>query len=212
VLRTDTDSRLAVRLPGGVSLRLDTGSSARLTSAYSIALRQGALYVDTGSPAGVDRGLEIHTPWGRVTENGTQFDVRLSGDSMSLRVRDGSASLNHRGRAYMAAAGERLLIDGGGTVVLSDIARHGEEWSWTLGVAPSFDLEGRSLQDFLRWVSNETGWRVEYEEKSIAERAPGLVLHGSIEGMRPDEAPGAVLPACGLRHQVVEGTLLVGRL
>lgn len=211
VIRTADDARIALRLPHGASLRLDAGSGARLRSAASIALLQGALYVDSGSAPGGAPPIEIDTPLGRVTEEGTQFDVRLSGGTMSLRVREGRVSLNRGGRVYAAAAGRQLTVDSGGKVTFSDVARHGEEWSWTLGIAPPFVLEGRSLEEFLRWVSSETGWRVEYEDLSLAARAPALILHGSIEGLRPDEAPASVLPTCGLRQRVVGGALIVER-
>jgi ferric-dicitrate binding protein FerR (iron transport regulator) len=212
VVRTAPDSRIALRLQDGTSLRLDTQSTARLLSAASIALLEGALYVDTGASPLRASPIEVHTPLGLVTEVGTQFDVRLSAGSLSLRVRDGQVSLSRGGRLYSAGAGRRLTVDSEGKVAAGDTARHGEEWSWTLGIAPSFDLEGRSLHDFLAWVSSETGWRVEYEEPSIAERAPTLILHGSIEGLRPDQAPAAVLPTCGLRHKVAEGAVIVGPL
>ena len=211
-LRTAPDSRVALRLPGGTSLRLDTASRAQILSSSAIELHEGAVYVDTGSPSGISPGIEIRTLLGRVTEVGTQFEVRLRGDTMGLRVRDGLVSLERGGRTYRAEAGQQLVAGGEGHVVTREAPRHGEEWSWTLGIAPPFELEGRSLQDFLLWISSETGWRVEYEERSIADHAPQLILHGSVEGLRPDETPGAVLPTCGLRHRIVEGVLIVERL
>lgn len=210
-LQTAAGSRAAIRLPGGASLRLDSATRAQLFSSSAILLYQGAAYVDTGSAAGAAPRIEIRTPLGRVTEIGTQFEVRLDGDSMSLRVREGRVSLEQSGRTYRAEAGQQILSASGGSVETSEIPRHGEEWSWTLGVAPAFELEGRSLQEFLDWVASETGWRVEYSEASLEAHAPELILHGSVEGLRPDETPGVVLPTCGLNHRVVEGVLLVER-
>lgn len=211
-LHTGPDGRVAIRLAGDTSLRIDSESRVELLSDSSIALHQGAVYVHTESAAERASSMEIHTPLGLVTEIGTQFEVRLEIDSMRLRVRHGLVSLKRGEHTYRAHEGQQLLAGAGGDVVMGEVPRHGEEWNWTLEIAPSFDLEGRSLDEFLGWVSSETGWSVEFEEDSIADQAPTLILHGSIEGLRPDEAPEAVLPTCGLRQRIEQGTLIVGRI
>jgi hypothetical protein len=79
-----------------------------------------------------------------------------------------------------------------------------------LETAPGFEIEGRTLAEFLGWVSSETGLTVRFEDDSIEQGVNGIVLHGSVAGIRPDKAPDVVLPTCGLSHRVVRNTLIVG--
>jgi ferric-dicitrate binding protein FerR (iron transport regulator) len=208
-LETSADGRAAFRLAGGASLRVDTQSRVQLLGGSVLALREGAVYVNTAPEGDAASPIEIRTPLGTVTEVGTQFEVRLEGDSMRLRVREGMVDLKRGSGTLRTEAGRELLAGAGSEVVTNPVSLHGEAWRWTLEVAPSFDLEGRSLEEFLTWLTRETGWRVRFEEASIAGRAPSLILHGSIEGLKPDEAPAAVLPTCGLRHRLENGILII---
>ncbi|MGH2651937.1 MAG: hypothetical protein ACRDHK_12100, partial [Actinomycetota bacterium] len=63
----------------------------------------------------------------------------------------------------------------------------------------------------LDWIGRETGLRIEYGDPTIASDASTIVLHGSIEGLRPDETLAAVLPTCGLGHSVEGGALILDR-
>jgi len=209
---TSADGRVAIRLEDGTSLRVDTGSRLELVDESVVSLHQGAVYVDSDSTEESNAPVEIRTPLGTVTDIGTQFEVRLKSDSMRLRVREGLVDLKRGARTYRAETGQQLLADSNGEVIAGTMPVHGDAWAWIQEVAPSFELEGRSLQEFLGWVTRETGWRVRFEERSIAAGAPFLILHGSIEGLRPDEAPAAVLPTCGLRHYVENGIITIRHL
>lgn len=211
-LQTSAAGRVAIRLEDGTSLRIDTGSRLELVDESVVNLHQGAVYVDSDSTDETDAPVEIRTPLGTVTDIGTQFEVRLKSDSMRLRVREGLVDLKRGAQTYRAEAGQQLLADRNGEVIAGAMPVHGEAWAWIQEIAPSFELEGHSLQEFLDWVTRETGWRVRFEERSIAAGAPSLILHGSIEGLRPDEAPAAVLPTCGLRHRIENGIMILGRL
>lgn len=60
-------------------------------------------------------------------------------------------------------------------------------------------LEGATVGRFLDWASRELGVPWEYADPTVRPRFEDVVLHGSIEGLTPDEALRAVLPTCGLR-------------
>ena len=70
-------------------------------------------------------------------------------------------------------------------------------------------MEGHTLESFLGWVTRETGLEATFVDAAVAESAPDVVLHGSIEGLRPDQALEAVLPTCGLQHRVSGGNLMI---
>jgi hypothetical protein len=88
---------------------------------------------------------------------------------------------------------------------------HGPAWEWVAAAGPPFDIEGRSVADLLGWVSRETGWRVLYEDPGLAAAAEGMVLHGSMGDLRPEQAPFELLPGAGLEGELRGGVLLVRR-
>jgi FecR-like protein len=217
-IATGPDGRVALGLQGGPSVRLDTDTEVRLVSAGVVEMRRGALYVDTGShvaagPAAAPGAgtVRILTDLGRVRDVGTQFEVRLAGGALHVSVRDGVATLERDDRSYSARAGTRLRVDARGAVETSTVALRGADWDWVLAVAPPFDLEGRTLRDYLDWLSRETGWTVTYADSSIGSDAATITLHGSTSGLRPDQTPAVVLPTCGLDHRLVGETLVIER-
>ena len=94
-LTTDDEGRAAIQLASGHSVRLDRATSIRLLDAGSIALDKGAIYVDSGLEARSATPLDIHTPLGLVREIGTQFEIRLQGDSVRVLFRSQPQRLRH---------------------------------------------------------------------------------------------------------------------
>jgi ferric-dicitrate binding protein FerR (iron transport regulator) len=208
-LETGGQGRAALRLATGASLRVDVNTRVKWISGSALELLEGALYVDTDSRKAGENPLEIVTRWGRVRDRGTQFEVRIAAAQLRVSVREGVATLSQAGRSYEAQEGFRLTLDPLGAPRTEPIPLHGQEWDWVLAIAPSFQLEGRTLGEFLEWVARETRWEVRFTDASAAERKSGIVLHGSVEGLRPDEMPATVLPTCGLRSHLDGDTLLI---
>lgn len=206
-LETGASARAAFRLADGTSLRLDSSSRARLLSSSVVELTAGAVYIDTGSDS---TSLEVRTPFGTAHDIGTQFEVRLRGQSLRVRVRRGVVELR-RGQESMAArAGTELTIDGA-EAVRREIAAHGTEWDWAVSLAPPFAIEGRSLSAFLEHLCREQGWTLRYRDAGLARDSSSMILHGSVEGLRPAEALTVALATSGLVHTLREGELLVSR-
>ena len=88
-------------------------------------------------------------------------------------------------------------------------APYGPGWEWVLAAAAGFEVEGRSLEEFLAWVSHETGWQVRFEDPALAASARPIVLHGAIGNLPPDQAPFAVLPGAGLEGKLEGKTLVI---
>jgi ferric-dicitrate binding protein FerR (iron transport regulator) len=203
-------SRAALRLPGGQSVRLDTDSAVRLVSGTVLEIDRGAVYVDTAS-AVVEGGIAISTPYGRVRDIGTQFEVRVgddSGSELTVRIREGGILLEQDSESYSAKAGEELTVREG-SVVRGRVEPHDQVWDWVLGVAPSLDIEGVNLSAYLDWVSRETGRRPRFADEALAESANTTRLHGTIEGLTPLESLAVVLPASGLDYRVENGSVVV---
>jgi ferric-dicitrate binding protein FerR (iron transport regulator) len=213
VLATGRDGRVGLRLPTGASVRVDGESRVRLDSARSVALERGALYVDSqGLPGG---HVEILTPLGRVTDLGTQFEVRLgnatgsAATDLRVRVREGEVRVDTERGIHRAMAGSELVLAADGSVRSAAVAPDHAAWRWAILAAPAPAIEGQTLESFLDWVSREMGlrWRLVAPQP---ERSPRLiVLHGSVAGLTPEEALEVVLTGSGLRSEIAAGELRV---
>ncbi len=205
VLETGAGSRAAFQLAGGHELRLDVDTRLRLVSDRVLALERGAVYVDSRA---APSSLEIRTTLGTARDVGTRFEVRLDDGSLRVRVRDGVVEVDQGGETHAAETGAELTLDAAGTLARRAIEIYGPAWRWSLEVAPAFDLEGRSLREFLAWVTRETGWRLRLDP-AVAAAAAAVTVSGNIDGLAPDEALDVVLPITGLRHRVAGGELIV---
>jgi hypothetical protein len=146
---------------------------------------------------------------GVAREIGTQFELRLAGTSLRLRVREGTVNLDHAGRTLTAGEGEELRLGAGERVERDVVALHGPAWEWPQAIAPTFGLEGSSLRAFLAWYSRETRYRIDTTRAPSISKGDGDLLHGSIEGLTPQEALSAVLPASGLKFRLAGAVLVV---
>ena len=109
---------------------------------------------------------------------GTQFEVRLAGAGVRIRVRDGQVRVTiANGVDVRAGAGEELFSQPDGSDRSIDrrpIAATGSEWAWAERAASPFSVEGKTLGAFLDWVSHEGAWTVTFADTrfSAAARAP----------------------------------------
>lgn len=200
---TAADGRVAVRLATGASLRIDVGSRLAFATPTRLVLERGAVYVDSQS----DVPVTVETPWGTVEERGTQFEVRVGAGAVRVRVREGGVSLSGERGTWDGAAGDELLLTQAGELTRGNVPFHGAAWSWTQEIAPAYRLEGRTLGDFLAWFGRETGREVRWSGGAEPARALPVVLHGSVEGLSPEQALAAVLPTCGLAHRLEGGAV-----
>jgi ferric-dicitrate binding protein FerR (iron transport regulator) len=209
---TTSAGTLAMTLTSGVHLRLDASSTARVDSATDVALERGAVYVDSAGahPTQPDASpISIRTPAGLVRDIGTQFEVRLSGAGIRIRVRDGQVRVTSaNGVDARASAGGELFSKPDGSdrsISRRSIAATGSEWAWAERAAPPFSVEGKTLGAFLDWVRREGAWTVTFADRRFSEAARATVLHGRpdlLKGLTPAEALEVVLPTCGLRHRI----------
>src|SRR5262245_645737 len=205
---TTSIGTLAMTLTSGVHLRLDASSTVRLDSATVVVLERGAVYVDSAGAHPTQPGvspISIYTPAGVVRDIGTQFIVRLDGTGIRVRVRDGEVRVTYaNGAEARAGAGEELFLRTDGSdrsISHSASAATGSAWAWAEGAAPPFSVDGKTLGEFLDWVSREGAWTVTFADSRLSAEARATVIHGRPEllsGLTPAEALDVVLPTCGL--------------
>jgi ferric-dicitrate binding protein FerR (iron transport regulator) len=205
-MATGPSGRAALRLPDGTSMRIDVGSRARLVAPSVVELAAGALYFDTapGSAA-----LEVRTPLGVARDVGTQFEIRLEPAALRLRVRTGLVELQVGERTVPARPGTELTV-AGEAAVSRPIAASGPDWQWAADMAPPFEIDGRPLAAFLAHLAREQGWDLRYEG-GLAREASGIMLHGSVRDLSPEDALAVTLRTSGLAHRLQDGELRVFR-
>lgn len=209
---TTSVGTLAMTLTTGVHLRLDASSTARVESATDVWLERGAVYVDSAGAHPPEPGaspISIHTPAATVRDTGTQFEVRLAGAGLRIRVRDGQVRVIYKNGAdaRVVGAGEELFSKPDGSPISRrHIAVTGSEWAWAESAAPPFSMEGKTLGALLDWVSREGAWTVTFaDSRTLGNRARKCEIHGRpdlLKGLTTAEVLDVVLPTCGLRYRV----------
>jgi ferric-dicitrate binding protein FerR (iron transport regulator) len=207
VIETDGSSRAALRATNGSSVRLDRGSRIRVIAPALIELIEGAVYIATSEGS---HGFEVQTSLGTVHDVGTHFEIRLSHTSLRVRVRTGEVEIRRSDGVIPTHAGSESTVTSNG-VDTRRVSTYGAEWDWTAGLAPAFEIEGRSLQAFLDYVTREEGWTLRYANPTLADGASRIVLHGSVEGLRAEDALRVALATSGLQYRLRDGELLVSR-
>jgi ferric-dicitrate binding protein FerR (iron transport regulator) len=163
--------------------------------------------VDSG-PAAVDP-VDIHTPLGLIQEIGTQFEVRLEGETVRVRLREGTVIVHREEQAHEVRVGTELAMDRNGSVIRRSISIHGPAWRWVADIAPMIDLEGRTARAFLDWVARERGWTLAFADESVARSAGEIVLGGTLERLTLEQSLDAVLPTCRMTYRVKDGVLWI---
>ncbi len=201
--------RVAVRLAGGQSMRLDSGSRVRFATSSSVVLERGTVYVDS---AGGDN-VEVRTALGIVRDIGTQFEVRLlaadGAESLRVRVREGSVELEGGEEPHLVVAGEELRLDAGGGIEHVASPVYGRHWDWVTETAPTPNVAGRPLREFLDWAEREGGWTVRFADQATAAVAEKTILHGDVRDLTLTEAATLVLGGSGLGYRVEGGAFIV---
>lgn len=205
-LETGANARAGVRLASGPSLRLDVATRVRVESPTVFTLERGAVYVDSGES---EVPLTIRTPLGLARDIGTQFEVRLRGDDVLVRVREGIVELERGERTYQASAGNELRLKPAGDIELGTVLPYAPQWDWITRTAPPFELDGTTLDIFLRWVSREQGLTVHFEDEALETDLDTILLEGPVLNIVPRAALDTVLPACGLSYRVDNGQLWI---
>lgn len=211
-LRTGHDGRVALQLRDGVSLRLDHDTRVMFVDAGRIDIRSGAVYIDAGVVSSLAEHLRVGTPAGVVHHVGTQYEVRLvNGDGVTrIRVREGRVNLTpERGDVQTAQVGEQLLVSTSGEVQRAGISPADAEWQWAADAAPTFNIDGRPVREFLAWAGRELGREVVFTTPESETEADRAVLNGSVAGLSPAEALAAVLPTTRLRSMYTDGKIEV---
>jgi len=211
ILETGAAQKLSVLINNAESLRLDQNTTLAVVARDEFRLESGRVYADTGNFMYRDGGLVIHTTMGTVTDVGTQFAVQVAAERLDVAVREGRVDVSHGANEFVAVAGERLQLGSDVEPTVASVEPHDPFWNWTLSLAPVFDIENKSLLDFLRWAARETGRELEFEDNELRMSAMRTDLHGSVADFEPIEAVESVLAATNFRYRIQADRIVIER-
>ena len=210
-ITTAPGESLSVSLADGLSLRIASGSSIRFDAADDFTLTKGQVYADSGQAIYRDRGITIRTLAGSATDIGTQFAVTYNDNNMSVAVREGRVDVLQDQNSYLAIAGEKLLLQPNEPFVVAPISVNDSSWDWAIELAPTFDIDNRSLMDFLKWAARETGKELVFADDETRMAAMGTILSGSVRNFSPHEATQSVLSTTQFQYQIDNYQIVIDR-
>ncbi len=188
LVTTGPDSRIALRMAGGQSLRIDTSSQLLVHSSNHVSLQSGGIYIDTNA-ASNPLPVMVSTPFGVARDVGTQFQVRLAASVLMVGVRDGAVEIAQAGQQSFSVNKDRLVeLDVNGKKSERFVATDDPIWDWAETVAPEFDIEGISLQRYLAWYATKSGLRLAWADDASEAEAEKVKLSGSIIGATLQES------------------------
>jgi hypothetical protein len=197
---------------GGYTLRLDVDSHLVLHST-EIQLAAGRLYAGDSAQRIGQTQLTIITPHGAVRDIGTQFTVQVGDDSTIATVRQGVIQVAVGTSEFQLEAtpvsAARLRVNSSGETLALDVPATGDDWRWIYTVRPPFELEGKSILEFLQWSANESGRKLAFASAAAELYARRVLLHGSATGLDPEQAIAPVLEATDLTARQRGDTLLL---
>ena len=208
VIATATDSRVALRLPGGRSLRIDEDSLLVANGDSRFALERGAVYFDSGRRESA-APVFIDTPYGMATDVGTQFQVRLLANAIVVGVREGIVAVERPG-------GEALNVDRGHLLELADDGgadyREIEDddlWQWTSTIAPEIGAGSMTLASYLAWYARENGYEIAWADAESRNHAMRIDLSVSIQGLTLAEGLAVVQAVAPFDYEIDDATMRV---
>lgn len=209
-VRTAANQRISIELDAGGSLRLGEATVLQLASNDVVKLESGMAYADSGpesSPAGA---LVIHTEFGTVSDIGTQFLVQVNPDHLEVAVREGIVDIAAEGASYSITAGDKVTIREDRAAEFGTVSPTDESWNWAVEIAPGFEMQNKTLFEFLEWAARETGRALLFSSDEVLNLTRSTTLYGDVRGFTPDEAIESVLATTSIRCAVEATRIVVG--
>lgn len=208
-IRTDKDSRIALRLGGGQSLRINSSSSVTMHTANHLSLHNGAIYVDTAYAIN-ENPIVVTTPLGTAQDIGTQFQVQVTASKMVVGVRKGFVEVITASQPGLSVdRGQFVELDVSGQSATKPLKSDDPEWDWIETVVPGFDIEGATLEEYLEWYSNERGLELSWADPVSEKQARKTLLSGSIDGYSLDEGLKLVQQIAPFKYLVSDDGLWI---
>jgi ferric-dicitrate binding protein FerR (iron transport regulator) len=199
----------SVRRVDGTEFRMARNSTVSFSSADTVQLRNGRLFIDTHPESGA-KSLRILTEFGAVEHLGTRFQVANDHAQMWVAVRAGQVTLRALDQAARnLTRGKAAQLDGKGRWRLWDLDTLDATWDWADQLSQPLEIEGRSLHNVLSHIAQVAGIELSYSNADAESDARALILHGAPLDLPPRDAFVAVLATSSLSGTLGDGRFFV---
>mgnify|MGYP000882669680 CR=1 FL=1 len=122
---------------------------------------------------------------------------------MNVSVRDGLVLINPIDLEKQEIQKDNQYTQSSdGKIQLKAINAFDENWLWTQKIVANFDIQGKSMLEYLDWVSIETGYALNYKNYNIQKRAKTVMLSGSINGIMPIDSLDVIFPSTKFSYEI----------
>lgn len=215
-LVTGHDSVAGIAWLRGGSLRIDEDSRVEFLSPDEILLRSGRIYVDSqpsSSQAGITQGsltdFVIRTEYAIVNHLGTQYMAGISGDALTISVREGRVEVEGTYHDAVANAGQQLTLAGSNRPTITNIRAYGDDWQWAEKAAPAVSFDGRSAYEFIAWVARESGFEVHFTDAAVERHAHDTKMNVGTVRHEPQAALRLLLQTADLDSKIENGRIVI---
>jgi len=210
---TGDGAGLALSWAAGGSLRADENTRIRFSSGEAVFVEEGRVYFDSiaSSIGGGDVAdvpvFMLQTQYGDIRHLGTQYMTDVARDSLVVSVREGEVMIDGTYHDQTITSGQQATFVGSQRPSILSVSRTGQAWDWVGRTTPAADVDGRSLHQFLVWVSREMGLELRFEGKAEAV-AEAAILRGTID-TEPADALRMRLATAALKWRIDQGVIYI---
>ena len=205
-IRTKSKNRLLIELDNGNSFRVDENTQLQIVNRNEINLDHGQIYIESSQQYPSSK-LMILTHLAEVNHIGTRYLVSLRNDKLDVAVRDGKVVINNDAGINEVDNGFEASLNLAGEIQQQPITSYDSKWEWTQKIAKSFNIQDKTVAEYLAWVSAETGYEIHWESTSDKVNATKVILSGSINGVSPMDSLDVILPTTRFNYQLNESAI-----
>ena len=209
VIKTADQSYLSLKLTDQSEIRLAANSEI-LTLPDVIELRFGQLYHDTDEVQAASP-LIIQTSQGTVEHIGTRYLVSSQQGEVKVAVRSGQVKMttdSQTQKEHILLSNQMAVINTADDVAeISEISSYDDLWGWTFIAQADFDLNNRSLHDFVQWFAQQSGLAVDWQ--NLESSSKRVRLQGNIKNMSQEQAIKTVFYSTQYSYAINDGVLQI---
>jgi len=209
-IRTAHQSYLTLHLADQSEIRI-AANSEFMAQANLIELKYGQLYHDTDD-ALIAAPLTILTDQGSVQHIGTRYLVSSEQGEVKVAVRSGKVKITSAvddQSDQILENNQMASIKTNTPAEINTISAYDELWDWTFTAQAKFDLNNRSLYDFVNWYARQTGLNIEWQNLESASKR--VRLQGNINNMSPEQAIKTVFYSTQYDYVIEAGLLQISQ-
>ncbi len=207
-IKTADASFLSLVLQDDSELRINENTELYF-QADGVELIYGQIYHDTDFTQKA-KPLKIKTTQGFIEHIGTRYLVSSLNNQVQIAVRSGevkfSSNITHE-NDQLIKDNQMLNVAANKSAELSSIDSYDNLWDWTFQAQAGYELEGKSLFNFITWYAHQTGLSIDWN--GLKFKSKNVKLHGNIKNISSEQAIRTVFLSTQFNYSINDGVLQI---